>query len=88
MPLSMYECSFISATKFNLPKRCVSLILLGVGLCIGCADVTNCPCMDAVSPCSADVICRNTGSGTYICGDCPPGFEGPGDNCTDIDEVS
>ena len=38
-------------------------------------------------PCSPGVTCVNTGDGDYRCLDCPQGYNGTGDNCTDIDEV-
>lgn len=43
--------------------------------------------MDHDSPCFNGATCLNTGSGSYVCEDCPAGYRGNGDNCTDINEV-
>ena len=43
------------------------------------------PCLS--SPCFPGVTCRNLGYGNSQCGDCPPGYEGDGTSCVDIDEV-
>ena len=43
------------------------------------------------SPCfigpESHAVCVNTGSGGHDCLNCPPGYEGDGHTCTDIDEV-
>ena len=46
-------------------------------------------CDHRPSPCFRDVVCHNMGFGgqEYKCEDCPQGFTGDGQNCTDIDEV-
>ena len=57
------------------------------GYCLGCSGVAECPCMTFESPCFNGATCLNTGNGNYTCKECPPGYRGDGDNCTDIDEV-
>lgn len=58
-----------------------------------CVDIDEC---DLIRPCDDIVSCRNTAGG-FICGPCPPGFEGSSgwtgagnerhkERCVDIDE--
>ncbi|XP_035676218.1 mucin-like protein [Branchiostoma floridae] len=47
-------------------------------------------CSENFNPCFAGVTCTDLpppdGMDGYVCGDCPTGFVGDGQNCTDIDE--
>ncbi|CAH1264799.1 MUC4 [Branchiostoma lanceolatum] len=47
-------------------------------------------CAENFNPCFAGVTCEDlpppAGIDGYVCGECPAGFEGDGQNCTDIDE--
>ncbi|KAI8514131.1 hypothetical protein Bbelb_084550 [Branchiostoma belcheri] len=47
-------------------------------------------CAENFNPCFAGVPCEDlpppAGMDGYVCGECPAGFEGDGQNCTDIDE--
>ncbi|XP_028399982.1 uncharacterized protein LOC114523303 [Dendronephthya gigantea] len=58
------------------------------GLCKTCVTPSQCPCLTVPSPCFKGVTCRNLDYGNYQCGDCPPGYEGNGTACIDIDECS
>ena len=42
------------------------------------------PCFEG--PIADPVVCMNTGGG-FLCDGCPPGYNGDGITCTDIDEV-
>ncbi|XP_078695035.1 mucin-like protein [Branchiostoma floridae x Branchiostoma belcheri] len=47
-------------------------------------------CAENFNPCFAGVPCEDlpppAGMDGYVCGKCPAGFEGDGQNCTDVDE--
>jgi hypothetical protein len=87
--LGMYQQN----TCYNFLKKYYSnLISLGDGSggCVGCQDAIECPCMGNETCFNAGeywTTCVNTGSGSYKCLECPPGFIGDGQSCVDIDEV-
>ncbi|XP_033105232.1 uncharacterized protein LOC117107633 [Anneissia japonica] len=59
------------------------------GTCKTCPSVSLCPCMAEVSPCFPGAVCFNTDSPPYYgCRDCPAGYEGDGEVCTNIDECT
>ena len=59
--------------------------------CVSCQTTAECPCMGSNNLCFKGVQCRNIqtadGSHTYMCDDCPPGYDGDGVACSDVDEV-
>lgn len=65
---------------------------IGIGKdCDACTGPSDCPCMKTESPCfntsDHSSLCINTGSNNFRCLSCPPGYEGDGITCTDVDEV-
>ncbi|XP_028401634.1 mucin-like protein [Dendronephthya gigantea] len=50
-----------------------------------CQTVKDFCVTESGSPCHPQVTCTNSPTG-YICGPCPTGFGGDGQNCSDIDE--
>ncbi|XP_067687415.1 uncharacterized protein [Haliotis asinina] len=58
--------------------------------CEACSDSTQCPCIGTTGLCFHGVTCRNAqnpdGSYGHVCDPCPPGYNGDGVTCTDIDE--
>jgi hypothetical protein len=64
------------------------LVLLSLVACNG-EDPVDPPPPDTTDPCDADpcfggVTCTANGD-DYTCGDCPAGYEGDGETCTDVD---
>ena len=59
--------------------------------CVSCTDATECPCLADPYPCYPEARCFNykdSGTPGHVCDVCPPGYQGDGVTCTDIDEVS
>ena len=59
--------------------------------CVSCTDATECPCLAEPYPCYPEARCFNYkdgGTPGHVCDVCPPGYQGDGVTCTDIDEVS
>ena len=81
------EPGYYSAAGMYACSPCEEAEYSTAGVCTTCADDQECPCM-ANGTCFDNVLCVNHGSGAYICGDCPVGYEGDGVSCTDIDEAS
>ena len=78
----LYRCIFIlrQEKRKNFPYLFKTWKVVTKKICLG-------PCLKVPSPCFAGVSCRNLDYGNYQCGDCPPGYEGNGTDCVDIDEV-
>jgi len=61
----------------------------GVGeICQSCST-SECRCLQKPFPCFKGVQCYNPkpDGASYVCGSCPPGMNGAGISCSDIDEV-
>lgn len=91
--LGQSSCKQCPAGHQSTPKsdRCSvcspSMYSTAGSLCAPCAGVSECPCLDN-SKCFKGTACVNTGSGGHQCLECPPGYQGDGTNCVDINEVS
>ena len=73
----------------SLVKCNFSLIPVGDGeTCGACSSQADCACLRR--PCYNGSACYNLANDgvSYACGDCPPGLEGDGYTCTDVDEAS
>ena len=57
--------------------------------CLACVNAAECACEADPYPCYNDSACYNLANdgASYVCGTCPPGYEGDGVTCTDVDEV-
>ncbi|KAL5007409.1 hypothetical protein ScPMuIL_016215 [Solemya velum] len=89
--LGQSSCKQCPAGHQSTPKsdRCSvcspSMYSTAGSLCAPCAGVSECPCLDN-SKCFKGTACVNTGSGGHQCLECPPGYQGDGTNCVDINE--
>ena len=77
-------------SKYKFAYRCdrcpLSTYSNGSTACLPCHDNVQCPCRTK-TVCYPRAPCSNLGEGLFQCGSCPPGFQGDGVNCMDINEV-